>query len=254
MAFIIDIDGTLINNNMACTGAVEYIDNLNLEKVPYILMTNSIKSPEKQIERLKLIGIKVNGNCILNPIFAINQYIKGKGIKKARVIGSEDEIKQVDAENDNQTYEVVILLDFEKENRGYNDLQSILNDIENDIPVICSSLSKFYYKNGKKIIDTGAFVRLLESISGKEILNFGKPSKSYFDIAGMILRKQPNEVTVLGDDWSTDIKGANGWGAKTILVKSGKYTDGDEAKERPIKVINNLFEMIGNHRTIASSL
>ena len=45
----------------------------------------------------------------------------------------------------------------------------------------------FYLKNGRKAVDTGAFVKIIEEITKKKIINFGKPSINYFDIAGKIL-------------------------------------------------------------------
>jgi len=253
MGYLIDIDGTLMNTNLANVGAPELIKELNYDSTKYLLMTNSIKSPDVQIGRLRNAGIEVRDRSIINPIVAINEYIKAKGIEKARIIGTEAEICQVDVLNVESDPEIVILLDFEKGNKGYKDLQNVIDDMEKGIEVITASQSRYYFKSGNKTIDTGAFVGLLENVSGKKIVNFGKPSKTYFDIAANILNEEIARIYVVGDDWSTDIKGANDWGAKSILVKSGKYVEGDEEKEVPDLLVNNLLDIKRNHRTIAST-
>ena len=124
-----------------------------------------------------------------------------------------------------------------------NEIQGIINDIENGINVITASLSTYYLKNGKKAIDTGAFVKIIEEITNIKISNYGKPSITYFDIAGKILGADKNNTYVIGDDWKTDIVGANEYGAKSILVKTGKYIEKDELKCSPYKTVENLMEL-----------
>lgn len=253
MAYLIDIDGTLMNASVVNEGAAEFIKDINSDGTRYLLMTNSIKRLDVQKNRLRSVGIGVKDNCIINPIVAINRYLEGKGIERARIIGTQDEIAQVNVEYAESDAEIVILLDFEKGDKGYRDLQGILDEMEKGVEVITASISPYYFKDGSKTIDTGAFVGLLENVSGKRIINFGKPAKAYFDIAASMLKEELKSIYVIGDDWSTDIKGANDWGAKSILVKSGKYNSGDEDKESPSILINSLIDMKRTHRTIAST-
>lgn len=244
LSYIIDIDGTLMDSDRPLDGAVEFIRRLNDDGADYLLMTNSIRTPEKQAERLTRAGLAVERGRILNPIAAINEYLARRGIERARIVGSEEEIEQVRAAHDGKDNEITILLDFEKGNKGYDDLQDILGDIEKGIEVISASASPYYVRSGAKRIDTGAFVGLLESVGGVRIRNFGKPSEAYFEAAGSILRSGKSDVFVIGDDWSTDIKGANDWGANSILVKTGKYKEGDEERETPTALIDSLSEML----------
>lgn len=243
MKYIIDIDGTLLNSTNPQQGAVEFMANLNKANIDYLLMTNSIKNPTEQVERLKTAGITVSVENILTPIVAINKYLKDKKINCVKIIGTEAEIKQINAKSVHENYELVILLDFEKGNTSYNDLQKLLEDIHNGIEVITASASLYYLKNGVKTIDTGSFVKILEEISLVTIQNFGKPSKMYFDIAANILNTEPDNICAVGDDWSTDIKGANDFGTKSILIKSGKYKNGDEINCNLYQVLNSLSEI-----------
>jgi len=244
LSYIIDIDGTLMDSDRPLDGAVEFIRRLNEDGADYLLMTNSIRTPEKQAERLTRAGLAVERGRILNPIAAINEYLARRGIERARIVGSEEEMEQVRAAHDDKDNEITILLDFEKGNKGYDDLQDVLGDIEKGVEVITASASPYYVRSGAKRIDTGAFVGLLEGVGGVSIRNFGKPSDAYFEAAGSILRSGKSDVFVIGDDWSTDIKGANDWGAKSILVKTGKYKVGDEERETPTALIESLLGML----------
>lgn len=240
MKYIIDIDGTLMDTDRCMDAAPGFVARLDAIGIDYVLMTNSIKSIDLQAERLAKAGITVGRNRILNPIVAINKYLETRGISRAKVIGSGEEIRQVSAANVREGHEVTILLDFEKGNLGYAVLQDILGDLEAGIETLTASVSPYYFKNGRRFIDTGSFVRLLEDASGKRITNFGKPSKGYFDIAGILLGAEPADITVVGDDWSTDVAGARDWGARPALVRTGKYKPGDEERGRPDIVVDSL--------------
>jgi len=244
MACIIDIDGTLLDSGAPCRGAAALVDHLGERGIAYLLMTNSIRKPAAQEERLASAGIRVAPGRVLNPIAAINEYARGRGLRKARIVGTRDEIEQVELDCVEAGNELTILLDFEKGNKAYADLQAVLEDMERGVEVLTASRSPWYLKSGRKTIDTGAFVLLLEAVSGLAVRNFGKPSNDYFEVAGRLLGAPPAEVLVIGDDWSTDVRGANEWGARSALVKSGKYAPGDEERERPWLLVDGLDELL----------
>lgn len=244
MKYIIDLDGTLMNSNKPNLDAVKFIGELQENEVEFLIMTNSIKSPISIRERLVKVGMDIKTDNILNPIIAINEYLKQLKINNVFVIGSILEIEQLDAKIDNDNPEMIVLLDFEKENIGYSELQRVFELIDRGIPAITASKSIFYLKDGNKVLDTGSFVKLLENVTEREIKVIGKPSKDYF-LAGMRrLNTLPEEVTIVGDDWRTDIVGALNIGCKSVLLKSGKYHQGDENNCDGIKCVSTLMEVL----------
>ena len=240
MHYIIDIDGTLMDGQTPLQGSVELIGALRERRVPFLLMTNSIRSVSMQSERLRSAGMDVPDDRIINPIIAMNRFMRSQGIHRVRIVGTEAEIAQVEAVPVNEEPEMTILLDLERGDPAISLLQTILEDLEAGVPVVTASRSTYYLKEGRKTIDTGAYVHMLEQISGMTIKNFGKPSQEFFTMAGDLLGAAPDHVCVIGDDWSTDIMGAGGWGARSILVRTGKYRCADESRVRPTIVIDRL--------------
>lgn len=228
MKFIIDLDGTLLNGDQSNLDSVEFMKYLNDRNFDYLVMTNSIKSPSLIQEKLKNVGIDIGIDKVMNPINAINCYLKIRGLSNVFVVGSQMEIEQIDGVINNENPEIVILLDFEKTNVNYNKLQEVFSLICKGIPVITASGSNYYLKNGQKVLDTGAFACLLETAGEITIPVFGKPSYEYFMSGLRLLNASSREVIVIGDDWKTDIKGALEVGCKPALIKSGKYVEGDE--------------------------
>ena len=246
MKFLIDLDGTLLVNNSVNLDAVNFMNELNIRCIDYMIMTNSIASPTVISNRLKNVGISVSSKSILNPIVSINSYISSCNISNAYIVGSVDEIQQVCVPHEQVEPEIILLLDFEKANVGYKQLQTIYQLIEKNIPILSASGSLYYLNGQNKRIDTGAFVSMFESLSKSKISVFGKPSKEYFNQGLQLLNSDAENTIVIGDDWRTDIVGAKGVGCFTVLVQSGKYQQNDELKADPDLVVSRLVDIF-NH-------
>jgi len=74
---------------------------------------------------------------------------------------------------------------------------------------------------------------------------FGKPSPSYFNEARRLLGGRATDIWIIGDDWQTDITGALKSGFIPLLIKSGKYTQGNEWKVPGTRCIDTLSEVFG---------
>ena len=243
MKYIIDLDGTLMNGKEPNKDAVRFVAELQKRKLEFVVMTNSIKSPELINKRLEDVGINIAPNRIMNPISSINSYLQKKGYKKAFIVGSTVEVEQINIRQDKKDPSIVILLDFEKDNADFDELQKVFEFVKRGVPIITASKSAYYLKGDKQVLDTGAFVSLFESAAGISIDTFGKPSESYFRSGVKLLDADPGEVTVIGDDCSTDISGANNIGCKSVLIRSGKYQADDELKCKLHKCIDNFMEI-----------
>jgi len=109
----------------------------------------------------------------------------------------------------------------------------------------------------------GPFISLLETAAAKEAIVVGKPSSSFFKEAithtfgGLSLsggasgamKKNVGQVWMIGDDIVADVSGMKSVGGHAILVKSGKYKQGDETKLkdkslRPDAVLNSFVEAV----------
>lgn len=56
----------------------------------------------------------------------------------------------------------------------------------------------------------------------------GKPTQSFFNLALSDLNIPPTHAVMIGDDVRDDVGGAQQWGIRGVLVKTGKYREGDE--------------------------
>jgi ribonucleotide monophosphatase NagD (HAD superfamily) len=127
---------------------------------------------------------------------------------------------------------------------AYQTLQTIVDFMEKDIPVLAASKSFYYLKEGKKQIDTGGFVGLFENMTSKSVKVMGKPSEDYFTAGVHKLGGKVEEIIIIGDDYKTDILGANKVAIKAILIISGKFHAEDEVLSNHDLCVNNFKEII----------
>ena len=101
-------------------------------------------------------------------------------------------------------------------------------------------------KNGRPLIDTGSFVRMLSEAASVPYKIFGKPSKEFFDQALNKIHLKPEECIVVGDDIESDICGAINAGIKPVLVKTGKATkyENSEKNTKPFLVIHDFETLL----------
>lgn len=251
MKLLIDVDGTLLQGESMSPDAQRFLRTVIARGIDYLLFTNSIAAPSAIASRLLVWGISVPTSSILNPIVAINSYLRSQGFAKAFVVGSDLEVAQMEASHDAVEPQLVVLLDFEKSDFRYSDLQVIYELIQRGLPVIAASASPHYFSGTTKRIDTGAFVALFETLREDKILVFGKPNPAYFREGLRLLCGVAGDTWVIGDDWSTDILGARTLGCRSVLIRSGKYQPGDELKVVPDRTVDRLMELFESAGGIA---
>ena len=94
-------------------------------------------------------------------------------------------------------------------------------------------------------VDAGPFVQALEYASGSQAELFGKPAPGFFQAALTELKAEPAQVIMIGDDVEADVQGALAAGLQAILVRTGKYTAGDEARlQGQGEVVADLTEAV----------
>jgi HAD superfamily hydrolase (TIGR01458 family) len=99
--------------------------------------------------------------------------------------------------------------------------------------------------DGELSLGPGGFCTALETAANVKAVVMGKPSKDFFE--STLWDDIPaSETCMIGDDVLQDVQGAHDAGIGTsILVKTGKYRPGDEAKApKSVVVHDSIVEAI----------
>lgn len=123
-----------------------------------------------------------------------------------------------------------VVLGLAPEQFSYDSLTRAFSVLEAGGKLVAANKSRYFRRSKGNMIGVGAFVAALEFASGQEAVVCGKPSPEFFraGIAALGGSLSPESVVMIGDDVRDDVAGAMALGMKGILVRTGKYRDGDE--------------------------
>lgn len=226
---LLDVGGVLYQGSEAIPGAPEAVTRLRDAGLPIRFLTNSTRQPKRRIvEKLRSFGIYVEPGEVMTPAAAACSWLEENSRSPHLLIHPDLEEDFAGCPGAGPTAVVV-------GDAGpyftYDRLNTAFREIDSGAPFIALAANRvFRDDDGELSLDAGAFVRALEHASGSEALLMGKPSAAFF-LAGVdSLGCDPVQVAMVGDDAESDVAGGLTAGlGMGVLVKTGKYRDGDES-------------------------
>jgi HAD superfamily hydrolase (TIGR01458 family) len=106
---------------------------------------------------------------------------------------------------------------------SYMNLARAFAELEAGADLFCLHRNRWWQTSRGPLLDSGCFVAGLEYASGVEATVLGKPSTAYFGAAVEALDAEPELTWMVGDDIDADVAGAQRFGLRTALVRTGKF-------------------------------
>jgi len=254
--YFIDVQGTLISDSdkMPIKGSIEFIDKLNREKIPYMIITNNTKKESLLFyQYLQDIGFDFSYDNYLDPLMVLSTILAKESVA---AYGTEEFLQTLVKMGYvlNYTHPKQVLVSI-KENFLADEYAQMIEFLLLGASLIGMHESSIYAKNDKRYPGVGAILKLLEFATSSSYQVVGKPSIAFYEEALKKLQKQePNakfsDITIISDDVKGDLGGAKKLGMKTIFVTSGKYKTQEEIVPfledslKPDKVFANMQEIL----------
>jgi HAD superfamily hydrolase (TIGR01458 family) len=128
---------------------------------------------------------------------------------------------------------------------SYMNLARAFAELQSGAELFCLHKNRWWQTSRGPLLDAGAFVAGLEYAADVEATVLGKPSRPYFEAALEALDADPARTWMVGDDLETDVAGAQPFGLRTVLVRTGKFRD--EVLERsaiePDAVLDSIADL-----------
>lgn len=251
--YFIDVQGTLIEDNtkLPTRGAVEFIDYLNLHRIPYMVITNSTKNPSDLfLGYLNSIGLAIPSTHYLDPLMMLESHIdKSDTIAPYGSSAFIDVISAMGYTLDFIAPKVVLIAI--KEDFTSDEYAQMIEFLLAGARLVGMHETTLYAKNHKRYPGVGAILKMLECATSVAYTVVGKPSVPFFEEALMRLKQQTSEatfeaVTIISDDVKGDLIGAQALGMKGVFVLSGKYRSAEEIipslkhDERPAEIYPDM--------------
>lgn len=231
--FMLDMDGTIYNEDTLIPGALEFFRLLNQQGKQYVFMTNnSSKGKVSYVEKLNHLGIPATEEHIASSVNATVMYLKSKKPQaKLYLVGTESFKKELEDEG----FEIVplnyresdvdyVLLGFDTE-LNFKKVRGACYYVSRGYPYIATNCDlKCPVLDNKFIPDCGAIAKMIELATDRMPQFLGKPERTMVDAVSAQWNVPVNQIACVGDRLYTDIAVGINASATSICVLTGEAT------------------------------
>lgn len=243
---MLDLDGTVYEDNRLIPGAAEAIAAFRERGFRLRFVTNTTNKRRETIrDKLHALGIESDASEIFTAPVAASLMLRRHPEARCWVVTRGDSIQEFQGLRlDEDRPDFVVLGDL-MEGFTFELLNRVFRKLMDGAELIAMQKNRYWLTRGKLTLDMGPFVAALEFATGRSARVVGKPSRKFFRLALSHLGLAAHQAAMVGDDWESDIAGAQGMGLRTILVQTGKYQPEDENNldRQPDGVIKSLTEL-----------
>ncbi len=224
---LLDVDGVLHVSGEPIPGAVEAVARLRRQGHSLRFVTNNSTRPCALLaDELRGLGFELDEEEIQTTPRAAARELAGKrvfALVMAAIVPDLEGIELVGEHAD------AVLLGGCDETLEPNQVFSYMNlgrafgELQMGADFYCLHKNKWWQTSRGQMLDAGAFVAGLEYATGIDATVLGKPSPAYFAAALDALTAEPELTWMVTDDVEADVRGAQLFGMRTALVRTGKF-------------------------------
>ncbi|MCW9026283.1 MAG: HAD-IIA family hydrolase [Thiovulaceae bacterium] len=232
--YFIDVQGTLISDEdkSPISGSLEFIEKLNSENIPYMVVTNNTKKASSDFYNfLKQSGFNFSFDKYLDPLMLLESRVEKNSVA---AYGAKEFLETLQKMGYKFNYEnpktVLVAI---KEDFNSEEFAQMIDFLLSGAKLVGMHETSIYAKNSKRYPGVGAVLKLLEFATSVSYDVVGKPSLAFYEEGLKRLQKQNSDaeyskITMISDDVKGDLGGAKELGMKSVFVTSGKYRTADE--------------------------
>jgi HAD superfamily hydrolase (TIGR01458 family) len=245
---LVDIDGVLAVSWEPLPGAVGALQALRDDGVPFRLITNTTTKTRSDLAgTLRGAGFDVEDDHVVTAVVATAQYLRGAHADAGVFVLSDgnatadlEGVRLVDVEEAD-----VIVLGGACDDFTYPTMNRIFRRLMDGATLVGMHRNLFWKTSEGWELDGGAYIAGLEEASQTRATICGKPERTYFEAALAMLDVGAARAAMVGDDVVNDVLGGQAAGLTGVLVRTGKYREGDEDHQdgRPDHVLASFADV-----------
>ncbi|RWS04567.1 haloacid dehalogenase-like hydrolase domain-containing protein 2, partial [Dinothrombium tinctorium] len=211
--------------------------------------TNTTKESQCFLwSRLQTLGFNIAVDEIFTSLTCARQLVVEQNLKPYLLLeesAMDDFNKWVDVNIDPEKANAVVV-GLAPSKFHYEYLNTAFRILQKGASLVAIHKGRYYRRKDGMALGPGPFVTALEYSSDVKSVVVGKPEATFFAKAIQPFACEPDEVVMIGDDVRDDIGGAQAIGMTGMLVKTGKYRNGDENKidPKPDFIFENVVNAI----------
>ena len=243
---IFDIDGVLEFQGEVYPGAIETLDLLRNQGIVLRFLTNStLKSRTSCAGRLRESGFKIFDEEVITASYATARYLDGlKPMSCWIMVEREGSNEFIGFYQDPENPEYIVIGD-NRSRFDFEHLNKALRLLLNGAKLIGMQSELIDSSMGEIELNVGSWVGMLERASGVKATYIGKPNPYVFELTLQTMGLDKSEVIMVGDRISTDVRGANEFGLRSLLLKTGEFKHEDlDSNIKPDFVFDTIKDLL----------
>ena len=231
---LLDMAGVLYDGAQAIDGSIAAVQRLTDAGLPVRIITNSTRKPRRLLlQKLATMGFDIRVDQLFTPASAARARLTVRD-HRAHLLIHPDLAEDFEGLSAGAAGKSVVIGDA-AEFFTYDAMNAAFRALMDGADLLALANNRsFSDADGALSIDVGAYVAALEYASGRSATILGKPASDFFQAALDSMNVAAAEAVMVGDDAEADVAGALSAGiGAAILVKTGKYRDGDEDQAAP---------------------
>ncbi len=244
---LLDIDGVLAISWEPIPGSIEALAAFRRAGLPVCLITNTTTHTRAGLAQiLGDAGFDVEPSQIVTAVTATADYVRvahpGASVFVLSDGDATDDMRDLTLVDRAADADIVVLggasVDF-----SYSTMNDVFRRLMDGAPLIAMHRNLYWKTAGGWELDAGAYIAGLEAAAATEAVVCGKPAAAYFGAALDVLGLPADHAAMVGDDIVNDVEGAQAAGLTGILVRTGKYREGDLLRGTPHVVVDSLADV-----------
>jgi HAD superfamily hydrolase (TIGR01458 family) len=230
----LDVDGTLTDGvtGPSLPGVTAAVRLLRAA-FPVRLVTNATSVPHARLARhLMGLGLLDGPEALVTPASVAGRVLTARG-HDAGILLSEPAARDDFEWFREDPSGPAVVLATEGHTLRIADLQPAFRRLLEGATLYTLQRNRYYKKGSNLVTDLGPVSAFLAYASGREAETLGKPSPLLFDAIAEESGLRREEMLMVGDDAEFDVAASVALGLQGILVRTGKYRPGDEARVTP---------------------
>jgi HAD superfamily hydrolase (TIGR01458 family) len=250
-AILLDLDGVLHVSWKPVPGAYQAVRRLRDDGHRLRFVTNNTTKARRHLAgTLRKFGVDLDDSELqTTPIVAARE-LSGRRVLALTMPEIVEDLDGIELVGDSAD---AVLMGGADESPETNQVFSYMNlarafaELDGGAELYCLHRNRWWQTALGPLLDAGAFVAGLEYAAETDAILLGKPSPAYFGAALEALDADAELAWMVGDDIEADIAGAQDCGMRTVLVRTGKFREGDieESGIRPDAVLDSIAELPG---------
>ena len=242
---IFDIDGTLVFRNKLYPDAAEAIKKLREKGFILRFLTNStMHSRRSRASSLTKLGLRIFPEEVVTASYATACYLHQQHHCSCWIILEGEGLEEFSGFSQTTTNPEYIVIGDSRSRFDYDHMNQVLRVLLGGAELIGMNPDLVDASSGLPELNVGSWVRMLEVASGLKATYIGKPFPYVFKLTLTSMGLEKEQVLMVGDRVDSDIKGANKFGIRSVLIRTGEFNPGDLKEAQPDFIIDSLTDLV----------